>query len=74
MADPYIFMELPVGGKVLRLTLKHWKGNDIADLRYFYHAENGELKATKQGVQLNADVWDTVAEYLNNYLRLREKG
>lgn len=74
MAEPYVFMELPVGGKVLRLTLKHWKGNDIADLRFFYHADNGELKATKQGVQTNREVWRDIAAYLNQYLIDTEAG
>lgn len=74
MADNiHHFMNIPIEGKMLRLSLKTWRGQDIADLRFFYHDENGELKATKQGVQLNADVWDTVAEYLNNYLQLRER-
>jgi hypothetical protein len=68
MIESHIFMELPVAGKILRLTLKHWKGNDIADLRLFYH-DNGELKATKQGIQTNRETWREIAAYLDEYLR-----
>lgn len=69
MAESHVFMELPVGGKVLRLTLKSWKGNDIADLRLFYHADDGELKATRQGIQTNRGIWRDIAAYLNEYLK-----
>ena len=42
--------------EVVRASITHFKGNDYADIRVFYEAEDGEHRPTKKGLTVSLDL------------------
>jgi hypothetical protein len=52
-------------GKVVRVTLDHFKGHDLIDVRTWYRAENGNLRPSKAGFALVVHRLPELADALN---------
>ena len=44
--------------EVVRASLSRYKGNQYADIRVFYEAEDGSHKPSKKGVTVSLDLLD----------------
>ena len=42
--------------EVVRASLTHFKGNDYADIRVFYEADDGNHRPTKKGLTLATEL------------------
>jgi len=66
-AEPKMLAEGPCGPRLLRLMEKNWQGAKILDLRLWYwHDGASEWRPAKQGIQLSAENWRGVLDYLQD--------
>lgn len=65
MSSPItVFLDLPRGRDVLRISVSEYKGREYIDIRVWYTDRDGELKPTAKGVSLRPDAIQDVLRAL----------
>lgn len=64
MSEPTVFLDLPRGRDVLRVTASEFKGATYVDIRVWYFDRDGELRPGSKGVSLRPDAIPAVIEAL----------
>ncbi|ODS96541.1 MAG: hypothetical protein ABS56_12725 [Lautropia sp. SCN 69-89] len=64
MREPTVFLDLPRGREMLRVSVSEFKGTTYADIRVWYFDRGGELRPGTKGVSLRSDAIAAVVEAL----------
>ncbi len=51
-------------GEVVRIVREDYKGADLVNIRVWYRADNGEMRASKTGITINGGQIDQLIEAL----------
>lgn len=64
MSDVKVFLDLPRGREMLRVSVSEFKGGTYADIRVWYFDRDGQLRPGPKGVSLRPDATTAVIEAL----------
>lgn len=73
MSSPItVFLDLPRGRDVLRVSSSTFKGREYIDIRVWYVDRDGDLKPTAKGVSLRPDAVQSVIQALHDAYKASE--
>lgn len=73
MSSPItVFLDMPRGRDVLRVSASEFKGREYVDIRVWYVDRDGDLKPTAKGVSLRPDAVQDVLRALHDAYQATE--